>query len=340
MPDPTRGFLSVQAGRGIAAALVVMFHVSALVGKPKYWDSEFFGSFFPFGRYGVHFFFVLSGFIILWVHEKDIGRPERIGNYAYKRLVRIYPPYWITSLLVLAAMLAVPSFGELVPSTSEIVQSFALFGVEAKSILAVGWSLFYEMLFYVAFVTLLIHRSLGIAVLGVWFAACIVVPDFGYLTAPINLLFALGLGCAWYLRRHAVPLPGLLLGIGSVILVTVGYLGLTNYILMPLVGLAATAMLLGGVEMERAHGMKVPRLLVLLGDASYSIYLVHFVILSAAAKVLMVVGVPVLPAVLLLFVTGIVGGLVFHFAVEKPLLALFRKKRATNIPPAPRAEPS
>ncbi|NBQ54213.1 MAG: acyltransferase, partial [Proteobacteria bacterium] len=55
-------------------------------------------------RYGVDFFFVLSGFIILHAHMDDIGRPARLGRYLWRRAVRVYPIYWICLTLSVGAL--------------------------------------------------------------------------------------------------------------------------------------------------------------------------------------------------------------------------------------------
>jgi len=52
-----------------------------------------------FGHAGVDFFFVLSGFIIFFVHGKDIGKPSRLPHYVWRRFIRIYPVYWAVTLI-------------------------------------------------------------------------------------------------------------------------------------------------------------------------------------------------------------------------------------------------
>ncbi len=54
---------------------------------------------FGFGHAGVDFFFVLSGFIIMHAHTADIGKPERLYRYLWRRATRIYPIYWIVTLI-------------------------------------------------------------------------------------------------------------------------------------------------------------------------------------------------------------------------------------------------
>src|ERR1700737_2029314 len=74
--------LGLQVLRGVAAVLVVLHHVAATLALPKYMGLVVAGGIFaPLGRAGVDLFFVLSGFIIYYVHHGDIGRPRRLGRY-------------------------------------------------------------------------------------------------------------------------------------------------------------------------------------------------------------------------------------------------------------------
>ena len=61
---------------------------------------------FQFGHAGVDLFFVISGFVILFVHWEDIGRPQRISRYAGRRLTRILPIYWVALALTIASRAA------------------------------------------------------------------------------------------------------------------------------------------------------------------------------------------------------------------------------------------
>jgi exopolysaccharide production protein ExoZ len=93
----------IQCLRGIAALLVVLFHLgersTELLGRDFAFDI------FRMGRSGVGFFFVLSGFIIFFVHKRDLGEPSRIRQCAYKRFVRIYPFYLIVTCFALTVYL-------------------------------------------------------------------------------------------------------------------------------------------------------------------------------------------------------------------------------------------
>ena len=51
---------------------------------------------FRFGHAGFHLFFVLSGFLMYYIHSEDLGRPRGLLPFAYKRFSRIYPSYWVS----------------------------------------------------------------------------------------------------------------------------------------------------------------------------------------------------------------------------------------------------
>ena len=102
--------LGIEAARGLAALLVVTRHCTQMLSGARYFGALPLGGLFVFGHAGVDFFFVLSGFIIAYIHAGDLGRPERFGGYASKRVIRIYPTYWVAlaimgALLVVAAIL-------------------------------------------------------------------------------------------------------------------------------------------------------------------------------------------------------------------------------------------
>lgn len=80
----------------MAALLVLAYHLDGSIFQtPKFWSETALGGFFGFGHAGVYFFFVLSGFIIASSHHDDIARPDRVANYLMRRIIRVYPVYWI-----------------------------------------------------------------------------------------------------------------------------------------------------------------------------------------------------------------------------------------------------
>ena len=69
------------------------------------------GAAFNFGYAGVEFFFVLSGFIMVLVHRRDFGQPSKALVFMRKRVVRIYPIYWLVMAFLLAIYFVSPGRG-------------------------------------------------------------------------------------------------------------------------------------------------------------------------------------------------------------------------------------
>src|SRR5262245_28861117 len=110
-PTPTSTVQSLQCARAVAAIMVVLIHVGGALAMPKYLGVQPFGPIFEFGFVAVDFFFVLSGFIIVHAHRRDISQPREFWPYLWKRLTRIYLPYWAVLVLILPVFWLVPSFG-------------------------------------------------------------------------------------------------------------------------------------------------------------------------------------------------------------------------------------
>jgi peptidoglycan/LPS O-acetylase OafA/YrhL len=87
-------------------------------------------------------------------------------------------------------------------------------------------------------------------------------------------------------------------------------------------------MVLGAVAWERRIGASVPFVLLLLGDASYSIYLTHYALLDLLMRGLLTVNAPALmgplPAILIVLILTVAGGVLFYLVIESPLLARLR----------------
>ena len=138
-------YKGLQAGRAIAALLIVMVHAGS--SADIFYASTPFMEFWRFGHVGVDFFFVLSGFIIYFAHARQERKEQSARTYFTKRLIRIYPPYLpiSISLLVLYALFPDLSHGN---RDVGILPSLLLVPTEKSPALSVSWSLMHEMLFY------------------------------------------------------------------------------------------------------------------------------------------------------------------------------------------------
>ena len=338
-----RTLLGIQAGRGMAALLVALFHAERALTLPQYVGYPALGGATSFGHAGVEFFFVLSGFIIYYVHHGDLGQPNALPRYVGRRVSRIYPPYWVvTAFLVGVSIVAHGT--ESVPSLGHLVQSLLLMPHDQEPMLGVAWTLEREMVFYVLFGLAILDWRLAAA--GLVTCATVgwvplpewVEPLRHWGTSWYDLLFAVGIGAAWITLSMPMPQPRALAVLGIAAFLAAGLA--ENAGLLPVTGLpgrlayglASAAVIMGVAVAERVGQLRVGPALVLFGSASYSIYLVHSLVLGYAAKMLMFAGlVTRLPGWLVIMVVvaaAVAAGIVFHVWVERPLTAVAQRTTA------------
>jgi len=107
--SPDKRLFSLEVGRGVAALLVVLFHYEFYASE--YLGSASLGKLFQGGHAGVEYFFTLSGFIIYYVHRRDIGQLGTLPQFFAKRFIRIVPMYWIVISLSCVVFAAHPVWG-------------------------------------------------------------------------------------------------------------------------------------------------------------------------------------------------------------------------------------
>lgn len=331
----------VEAGRGVASLLVVLYHAALHVegdvpGSVVLWGLP------HFGHAGVDFFFVLSGFIISYVHRKDLGRPDRLGHYLERRFTRVFPFYWLVLAFCLLDTWLLHR--ALFPGAGEVLSNAFLLPQAKDQIVGGAWTLVYEIMFYVVFAIAICSRRIGRAVLCAW--AALVAAGFflspalenhvlAVATSPFCLEFFLGIGAAAVLSRRTVPRSGLVLTIGlaGFALAGVGEVSGQLYGFGAAARLAygscALMVILGLVERERSGRLTVPRFMAVLGRASYSVYLVHLIAIGITFKFLSMAASLKpswsLPIWLLLCAMGIVTGVLASVWVEQPVIRYVRK---------------
>jgi exopolysaccharide production protein ExoZ len=295
------------------------------------------GDLFVFGHAGVDFFFVLSGFIIFYVHADDIGRRHRLMHYLRRRFTRIYPFYWVISLLTLAAIAF--SAHQQLPSAERFVASTLLLPLNDAVIVPVAWTLQQEIVFYAIFSILIVSRGIGIGLLGLWLALitlALFVPDLdiGPVSNAFNLHFFFGMAAGWLLRRHAIRVPLIILALGTSIFFFIGSaedLGLIRGTSqLTHLGYAAGSALaiLGLVEAERQNALRIPRVMVELGGVSYAIYLTHLLGVGVLWQIMLATRaadfLPLWAEFILLFAGGAFIGWIISRLVERPVISLAR----------------
>lgn len=333
-------FGTIEIGRGIASALVIFHHAGNIMAQPRFYGGEPFGGHFRNFNVGVDFFFVLSGFIITWIHWDDLGRKEQLGSYARKRFLRIYPPYWGMLFPLILLYLVFPNAG--VPSQRDpvnIVLSIFLLPYTAQPVLGVAWTLTHEIFFYAIFALMIFLGRRSIIILPIW-ALAIIAAHFAeplsyplsFFLNPFNLEFIMGVGAAALLKKRQIPMPMLLATIG-----TVAFFALTlfaihiqdNALIGRLAfGIASTLFVLGAVQLEKKYTLKLPQILLFFGASSYAVYLVHPVALSFGVQIvsrLVSKAIPLDIIAMILFAIGLTAGCLYHLAVEPKLVGVARK---------------
>lgn len=331
---------SFQAGRALAAIAVASFHLTDLMGLPRYGGQAVFFQVTKFGDRGVDFFFVLSGFIILLAHLDDIGKPLAWPRYLYRRFVRVFPIYWLYTLLFAWLLLVFGGTDAKLPHTfADWVTSLSLLRfTDATPPLPVAWTLFHEVAFYALFSLLLLGRRLGTAALAGFMLVALVCYQFpaedartplAVYTAAYNLYFLFGMGACLAYRRGGNGLPETYVGF-VIVAVALATMPLPH-MLSPIVLMSGFAVLLTGVAKLEASGrLTIPPFMVFVGDASFTIYLTHVSLEGLFLKVSMKLGLySTLGAqatfVLVLAGTVLTGCLAYMF-VEQPLLNALRRR--------------
>ncbi len=372
-------FKTLQVGRGLAAVLVVLVHLSGALSVKFYGHT--FSDAFAFGHAGVEYFFVISGFIIAYLHWQDIDRYDnrgsvrsRFSSFLRKRFVRIYPVYWLVCLLVLPIYFLGPRFIAFHGSWMwSLLDDLTLLPTAHLPDLSVAWTLKHEILFYGCFALMILNRRLGILVATIallgsiyvmvdasvsparYFSADVLTHENRRLLVqtvpflffnPLHLLFLYGAGVAWAVRRWTIPFPTLLAVLGTVIFFGAGayesWFGGAQYEIVrsQVFGLGAAIGMAGFIEWERSRFLAVPQFWCLLGDASYSLYLIHFALLSGLLRLTITasnrlaahhVALPEALAFWVLFCIAIGAGILFHIYVEKPLLSRLSKRKVTKL---------
>lgn len=334
-------YSGLQAARGIAALLVIVHHATLSSG---YFYGPAFDNFWLFGNIGVDFFFVLSGFIIYHAHQNNPTGFDSWRSYILKRIIRIYPPFLLVSISLLIMYAAFPQISLSGKGEISLLSSLLLIPSEHSPALPVSWTLMNEMLFYILFSVFFIQRTLLIAVLTAWCSAIIIYQFMAgghyllnfFFTAH-NLQFLLGLGVAYLYtkeRAHtrATLCAGLLMICGFAVY---SYIGGTAQLLESelvtrlALGSGFALIVWGLCGLDDLYKPEYPKILLLMGAASYSIYLVHLPVLSVFNRIAAYVVEKAPLANELLFsavvLMSLIAGVVYYFICEKPMLEHMKK---------------
>jgi peptidoglycan/LPS O-acetylase OafA/YrhL len=352
---PAATFEGVQILRGLAAAMVVFHHMCWVITTyhPQRSGIATFHQLAELGAGGVDIFFCISGLVIAHAARRLPANVAAARTFAWRRLVRVLPPYWIfTGALLLLWALRV-GLQDLNVTPSLVVASFLLVpwpkttgagSLSYHPILDVGWTLTFEMYFYA--VCTLIIAVFGGRRIWPWAAAAIAVISalsialLGVdavasrtLASPLLVEFIGGVLIARFIAGRTSPRTGwvlIVLGIAGFVASIFADDPMTWRVLCW--GLPGAAIVVGAVLLPVALTSRTLRFLGFLGTASYTVYLVHPFFTLAAGTLLkrgVMARIPADPLLLLLTFIAIFASAFAWFFVEGPLIRLLKPRSRT-----------
>ena len=308
-------FTVVQQLRGISIALVVFWHVLNKTGL----HCPFFGD-----PISIDTFFIVGGFIMFYSSHNDFGRPGAVSAYYWRRFARLIPLYWICVIVYVLGVTFATDQPLIHPSAILATLFFIPYNFSLvnhahtpDAVYGVGWFLDYLVLFDLVFgFFLFLPRAAGTIAASATLVLLVLVGLFptdlsivAAWTRPVALKFVAGLGLGylylyrerfglvlkvrapllWFAALFTVAFVGTYLGGGG--LSPLGWGGLSPLGWRPFNSAVALCLAFVAIfsQAPKSNGF-VARTFHAMGDASYSIYLSHMLVLLVAFKIWHIAG--------------------------------------------------
>lgn len=349
---------NIQALRAVAALLVVVGHalhetetISALVGRAAPDLS------FIYWGFGVDIFFVISGFIMAYTSADLFGQRGAWRVFLTRRLTRIVPLYWLlTTVLLVGGAIAPRLLNVPIDDWQHVLASYAFIPSlrgpgEIRPVMALGWTLNMEMFFYVLFAgALTLPFRSGMTALALVIGALalfglIVRPEqvqLAFWTQSIILEFLMGclLGAAYLKSARLTP-------VAAVMVAAVGILGMVKFAGPEVESSVPDALrwgipallIVAAAALAKSVTSRVMLWLAALGNASYSLYLVHPFVLRPMRNIwthFVGVALPLTAYVAAAALLATVVAILTYRFVERPLLRWAQGGRKDASKPGPR----
>jgi exopolysaccharide production protein ExoZ len=343
---------SIQGLRAAAAFLVVIDHSMSIMIDSGVIRGVNLNMAWMFGGIGVKIFFLISGFIMITTTRDEFAAPDASRRFLWKRFLRIAPLYWLVTALYATRLALQGASPHLVPLTFSILflpyrNNLGMI----QPVYGLGWTLNYEMFFYLLFgialqfriwggMAGLIGSLIGVVLLVKW-ATLAFLPEsiasmLGFWGDPIVLYFAGGIliGAA----RIGLGDRGRLLAIGIYPAMTAALACIFAYIVYAFtffssdpgsyweIAACAGAVLFCGLAADPIRNERLRPLIRALGDATYSIYLTHGFLIGPGQRLWLAAfgqhGAAFFVLTMIILCGGI--GLLSYRYFEKPLLRRLR----------------
>ena len=235
------------------------------------WGINFLGQIFKFGGAGVDIFFVLSGFIITYTSKKALKESSNFITFLKRRVIRIFPVYWIIITIFLLIQIALPAFYK-TPYDLTLINLLNTYCLMPDHIMinSVSWTLTYELFFYILFSLAFLIRSQKILiilsctyVLVLIFASSFLSYGFSnnrwisVIFYPMNIEFFMGIAVALLVPLINISISKFLIVIGSILFIAAALISNLDYYLFKngfdrviIFGIPSFCILLGVVRLE------------------------------------------------------------------------------------------
>lgn len=327
---------SIQVLRGLAAAMVVMVHAFVYL-KTRGLIPDI-PKIVSVGFAGVDIFFVISGFIMVCISGNNFAKPGAPTVFFIKRIIRIVPIYWFYTLLMAFLLYMFPYLASQGRTVSvEYLLASMLFvpwdnGMgKIMPVLNAGWTLNFEMYFYLIFSVLLFFKKtyfipslatlllLGVIIGSLWQPHSAI---FSVVTSPLLLEFLMGcvLGVlykqsfsvnyrTWYIL--------LFVGVACFVLTGIYSAGWPQVLVW---GVPSAIIVASSVSLEKSRKISFYPLFINLGNSSYSTYLSHAFTVNAVGKAWTALfGTLNAVFIIVSIVASIIVGHFAYLVLEKPI---------------------
>ncbi len=328
----------IQVFRGFAAVMVVIHHAVPALGYFQGKEYLILNYIAAVGKNGVDFFFVISGFII--TYSNYLKTKEVIPRYLKNRFIRIYIPYLPIGIAMFLLYYFFPIFSEGNRDISAITSLTLI--PDGNPALAVAWTLSFELFFYLLFMVYLLHKKMWNVLIFVWIAIILYCniqhiefenPMLKLVTSFYNLEFILGyLLAIIVLQKKEILNKGLALG--SMFVLFALYLNFkfvnipSSHFITNIVFSFFSFSLIYYYYCYKDVKLKSRDLIMIVGNASYSIYLVHSPLNSFIQRFLPHNNMLVVYVIYLVLITAVCvfSGYLYYYVFEKKIMLSVKNK--------------
>ena len=280
-------FVMLDFYRFLAASGVVVYHFAAY--NP---GTALHGLVTEFGLF-VDFFFILSGFVIAYVYADNVSTAAGVATFLRRRIARVYPLHFATLMFYVIPVAILTLAHRPIPNPEKYSLSFvpyqltmtqSWFGNGALTFNHPAWSISVEWAMYLAFPLLIWFRRLA----GGWVILAAVVLGGAALgmfgdwesTAPLRAAPTFAIGVLIAMTFDRVKISGAFwLGVSAFLAAVVLMVWGAN--LLGILVLFALSVFLTANGQQQGQGTLFERKgFKLLGESSYSIYMLHTPILA------------------------------------------------------------